>query len=139
MPDQPERTGAQGIDLIKHFEGLRLTRYLDAVGKPTIGYGHLILPNERFAGPITASQAEALLKNTRAGHTAAIRRADGLCLQPRRGTPALVDLAALPERRRDRARRRPVSGLEQGRWQATRGPHAPPGGRTQAVSLVVRS
>ena len=62
MPDHPTRTGAQGIDLIKHFEGLRLNRYLDAVGKPTIGYGHLILPHERFDRPLTASAAQALLK-----------------------------------------------------------------------------
>ncbi|MDH3582543.1 MAG: TIGR02594 family protein, partial [Hyphomicrobiales bacterium] len=30
----------KGIDLIKHFEGKRLTGYLDPVGIPTIGYGH---------------------------------------------------------------------------------------------------
>lgn len=29
-----------GVDLIKHFEGLRLTAYRDAVGVLTIGYGH---------------------------------------------------------------------------------------------------
>lgn len=74
MPDQPECTGAQGIDLIKHFEGLRLTRYLDAVGKPTIGYGHLILPHERFAGPITASQAEALLRKDLRSAELALRK-----------------------------------------------------------------
>ena len=28
-----------GLDLIKSFEGLRLTAYLDIVGVPTIGYG----------------------------------------------------------------------------------------------------
>ncbi|KVO41268.1 lysozyme [Burkholderia ubonensis] len=62
MANQPERTGTQGIELIKHFEGLRLARYLDAVGKPTIGYGHLILPHERFTRPLTPAEADALLR-----------------------------------------------------------------------------
>lgn len=34
------RTSKQGIDLIKGFEGCRLTAYLDSGGVPTIGYGH---------------------------------------------------------------------------------------------------
>ncbi|KVC89117.1 muraminidase [Burkholderia ubonensis] len=62
MANQPERTGTQGIELIKHFEGLRLARYLDAVGKPTIGYGHLILPHEHFTRPLTPAEADALLR-----------------------------------------------------------------------------
>ncbi|KVT42143.1 lysozyme [Burkholderia ubonensis] len=62
MANQPERTGTQGIELIKHFEGLRLARYLDAVGKPTIGYGHLIRPHERFTRPLTPAEADALLR-----------------------------------------------------------------------------
>ncbi|KVC73244.1 lysozyme [Burkholderia ubonensis] len=62
MANQPERTGTEGIELIKHFEGLRLARYLDAVGKPTIGYGHLILPHERFTRPLTPAEADALLR-----------------------------------------------------------------------------
>lgn len=33
------RTGQDGIDLIKHFEGLRLEAYQDSVGVWTIGYG----------------------------------------------------------------------------------------------------
>ncbi|KVX56519.1 lysozyme [Burkholderia stagnalis] len=63
MANQPERTGTQGIELIKHFEGLRLARYLDAVGKPTIGYGHLILPHEQFTRPLTQAEADALLRH----------------------------------------------------------------------------
>ena len=30
------------IEKIKEFEGLRLRAYRDAVGKPTIGYGHTL-------------------------------------------------------------------------------------------------
>nr|WP_311527988.1 lysozyme [uncultured Ralstonia sp.] len=58
----PRTTGEQGLALIKESEGLRLSTYLDAVGKPTIGYGHLIRPGETFNGPISQQQAEALLR-----------------------------------------------------------------------------
>lgn len=38
---QPEKSVSQnGLDLIKHFEGLYLTAYRDPVGIWTIGYGH---------------------------------------------------------------------------------------------------
>ncbi len=58
----PRTTGERGLALIKESEGLRLSTYLDAVGKPTIGYGHLIRPGETFNGPISQQQAEALLR-----------------------------------------------------------------------------
>ncbi|RQZ12821.1 lysozyme [Burkholderia sp. Bp9031] len=74
MATQPERTGAQGIALIKQFEGLRLSRYLDAVGKPTIGYGHLILPNERFTRALTPAEAEALLRRDLRGAELNLRK-----------------------------------------------------------------
>jgi lysozyme len=60
--NNPRATGEQGVALIKESEGLRLSTYLDAVGKPTIGYGHLILPRETFNGPISQARAEALLR-----------------------------------------------------------------------------
>ncbi len=55
-------TGAKGIALIKNFEGLRLEKYQDVVGKWTIGYGHLILPDESFSAAIPEAQADALLR-----------------------------------------------------------------------------
>jgi len=48
-------------DLIKEFEGLRLTQYQCAGGMPTIGYGHVIGKDEQVAPSITGEQAEALL------------------------------------------------------------------------------
>lgn len=36
------RTNQAGIDLIKQFEGLKLTVYLDEAGKPTVGWGHVV-------------------------------------------------------------------------------------------------
>lgn len=55
------QTTNRGVELIKEHEGLRLTKYLDAVGKPTIGYGHLILPGENYQR-ITREQAESLFE-----------------------------------------------------------------------------
>jgi lysozyme len=34
------RINTAGLDLIKEFEGCKLQAYYDAVGRPTIGYGH---------------------------------------------------------------------------------------------------
>jgi lysozyme len=53
-----------GIDLIKRFEGLSPTVYICPAGYPTIGYGHVVKPDERqqFAGGITTEQAETLLR-----------------------------------------------------------------------------
>jgi len=50
----------RGIDLIKRFEGLRLTGYLDAVGVPTVGYGHT--RTAHVGNVITIGEAEALLR-----------------------------------------------------------------------------
>lgn len=56
------QTGTRGVTLIKQSEGLSLQVYKDAVGLPTIGYGHLIKAGESFT-TITEAQAEALLKS----------------------------------------------------------------------------
>lgn len=50
------------VERIKKSEGLRLTQYFDTEGKPTIGYGHLIKPDEKhlMGTTITKEQAEAL-------------------------------------------------------------------------------
>lgn len=62
MANQPASTGAAGLTLIKSFEGLSLEKYRDAVGKWTIGYGHLILPHENFPQALTQVEAEDLLR-----------------------------------------------------------------------------
>ena len=64
---------ANGLALIKHFEGLFLKAYVDPVGVVTIGYGHT-----RTARPgmeITEAEAEALLKSDLAGHEAFVGNA----------------------------------------------------------------
>jgi GH24 family phage-related lysozyme (muramidase) len=53
-----------GLDLIKRFEGFSPTVYICPAGYPTIGYGHVVKPQEReqFASGITTEQAETLLR-----------------------------------------------------------------------------
>lgn len=51
-----------GLDLIKTFEGFSDTVYLDAVGIPTIGYGHVVKDGEKF-GRISKSEGELLLRS----------------------------------------------------------------------------
>jgi len=58
------RVSGAGLERLKKFEALRLNAYKDVAGKWTIGYGHLILPDEQYlrSGPITAAKAESLLR-----------------------------------------------------------------------------
>ena len=51
----------KGIELIKTFEGFSAIPYNDVVGRPTIGFGHLILPGEVF-GSIGSMEATSLLR-----------------------------------------------------------------------------
>lgn len=46
--------------MIKEHEGLRTVPYKDSVGKATIGYGHLIKPQENFT-VLSSQDAENLL------------------------------------------------------------------------------
>jgi lysozyme len=55
-----------GIELIKHFEGLRLTAYVCIGGKPTIGYGSTYYEDGsrvNLGDVITLQQANELLMN----------------------------------------------------------------------------
>lgn len=54
----------RGIELIKRFEGYSPTVYLCPAGYPTIGYGHVVSPEEReiFKNGITREQADDLLR-----------------------------------------------------------------------------
>ena len=55
------KTSANGLKFIEEQEGCKLQVYLDSIGKPTIGVGHLILPGEDFSGGVTQEQAYSLL------------------------------------------------------------------------------
>ncbi len=60
MENKSMLISSAGIDFIARHEGLRLERYLDQAGNPTIGYGHLILPGESY-DMITLDEARTLL------------------------------------------------------------------------------
>lgn len=59
------KTSEKGIELIKSFEGLRLTAYLCPANIPTIGYGHtktVTQSDVKNGKTITEEQATELLK-----------------------------------------------------------------------------
>jgi lysozyme len=62
------RTNKRGLDLIKEFEGFRLTPYLCSADVPTIGYGSTFYENGTKVSlvdkPISRARAEQLLTNT---------------------------------------------------------------------------
>lgn len=59
------RTSKAGIDLIKHYEGLKLAAYLCPAGVPTIGYGSTRLNGGpvTLGTTITIEEAELALQN----------------------------------------------------------------------------
>lgn len=69
MANETMKTGKLGRDLIKHYEqgpegGFAKKRYLCSSGKPTIGWGHVILPEEKaelWDAVIDEAKAEAIL------------------------------------------------------------------------------
>ena len=54
-------TSKQGVKFIADHETFESQEYLDTAEKPTIGFGHRILPNESFPNGITRDEAEQLL------------------------------------------------------------------------------
>jgi lysozyme len=62
------RTSTQGVELIKHYEGLRLKPYKCPAGIATIGYGSTSYPDGRKVTlvdrPLTEDEADALLAAT---------------------------------------------------------------------------
>lgn len=68
-----QKTNSRGLSLLKEEEGLRLNRYIDAVGVPTIGYGHAIKKGERLT-KITERQADELLEADLLDAEAAVER-----------------------------------------------------------------
>lgn len=58
------KVSEEGLNLIKRFEGFSKTIYTCPAGYPTIGYGHLVKPNEAesFADGISEDEATDLLR-----------------------------------------------------------------------------
>ena len=65
MNSTPLTTSPRGLALIESFEDFRARRYLCPAGKPTIGFGHVILGSEShplWDAEITREDATALLR-----------------------------------------------------------------------------
>ena len=76
---------------VKASEGLRLTRYTDAAGFPTIGYGHLLNPDSTVHA-VTESQAEALLTlDLQRAEKAALQLSPCLAAEPPQRLAAITD------------------------------------------------
>lgn len=68
------KTSKDGIELIKRFEGCRLTAYKCPAGKPTIGYGHT--EGVRMGQKITQAQADGFLRDDLAKFERAVMKYD---------------------------------------------------------------
>lgn len=69
------KTNRAGRDLVKRFESFQPDVYIAPEGKPTIGYGHVILEGERFPEPMTRAQADDLLARDLTRFELAVRNA----------------------------------------------------------------
>ncbi len=56
------RINQAGLDLVKEREGFFARQYICPAGKPSIGFGHVILTGEHFDEPISREQGEELLR-----------------------------------------------------------------------------
>ena len=68
------QTSQKGIDIIAKWEVLRLKKYFCQANKPTIGYGHVMLPGENIPDTITKERAIELLKADVARFERAIKK-----------------------------------------------------------------
>lgn len=59
---QSRRINQAGLDLVKEREGFFARHYICPAGKPSIGYGHVILAGEHFEEPISRDLGEELLR-----------------------------------------------------------------------------
>ena len=78
--------------MIKVHEGLRLDKYMDSRGFPTIGYGHLIEPGESMPNRISQQKADELFDEDYTHHKAAAMRIPGYDRANAMQKAALIDL-----------------------------------------------
>jgi len=72
------KINAAGLDLIRRWEGLRLTAYQDSVGVWTIGYGHTAEagpPAPKAGMKITEKEADDILKRDLGQYERAVTKA----------------------------------------------------------------
>jgi lysozyme len=71
---KPMQLSAEGLNLVKRWEGYRQHTYLDVAGFPTIGFGHRLLASESFPNGIEEAQANAILARDVRGAEQAVTR-----------------------------------------------------------------
>ena len=79
-------------DMIKVHEGLRLDKYMDSRGFPTIGYGHLIEEGETMPDRISQQKADELFDKDYDHHKAAAMKIPGYDKASGMQKAALIDL-----------------------------------------------
>ena len=79
-------------EMIKVHEGLRLDKYLDSRGFPTIGYGHLIEKGETMPDRITQQKADELFDIDYRHHKKAAEKIPGFDQASGMQKAALIDL-----------------------------------------------
>jgi len=72
--------------------GNKHVQYRDSRGFPTIGYGHLVKPGDKFGGSITQEQADRLFNRDFRKHAAAAKRIPGWDSATAQQKAALIDL-----------------------------------------------
>lgn len=85
------KTSQNGIDLIKRFEGCRLTAYRCAAGAPTIGYGHTA--GVKMGQSITQKRVEAFLREDLEKYERNVQKYDGTYHWNQNEFDALVSFA----------------------------------------------
>ena len=78
--------------MIKVHEGLRLDKYIDSEGYPTIGYGHLIESGEPMPDRITQQRADSLFDDDYKHHKDAASKIPGYENASGQQKAALIDL-----------------------------------------------
>ena len=99
-PERPKTSATDGSGspdefakpMIKVHEGLRLDKYMDSRGFPTIGYGHLIEPGESMPNRISQQKADELFDEDYTHHKAAAMRIPGYDRASAMQKAALIDL-----------------------------------------------
>jgi lysozyme len=71
-----------GYALVKRHEGYFPFPYICPAGLRTVGYGHVIMPGERFDKPLVGDQAEQILKRDMAKFERAVNRVVTVPLWP---------------------------------------------------------
>ena len=82
MANEEMRTGAGGKSVITHYEqgpdgGFAKKRYYCSSGKPTIGWGHVILPEEKaelWDATIDAAKADSILAKDLIKYEASVKK-----------------------------------------------------------------